>query len=141
MDKKQSFKKAETLKSKKDFEKIIAEGKSMNAYPLKLIYVKTAVEPGQGKLVKVAVSVPKKRVKFAVNRNRIKRLFREVYRINKQLLFNYAVENKIAFNLLFVFTGKETEADFNTFTTKIILLLQRLQSTNESFKRSADTSA
>ncbi|MBK7854049.1 MAG: hypothetical protein IPJ79_03335 [Bacteroidetes bacterium] len=71
----------------------------------------------------------------------MKRLFREVYRINKHLLADYAVANKFKFNLLFIFTGKQIEVDFNIFTTKIILLLQRLQSTNESRKGSAHTAS
>lgn len=141
MSKKFSLKRNEIVKSEKDFEKIISDGKAMSAYPFKLIYLKSEFENINTCLIKMAISVPKKKVKLAINRNRIKRLFREAYRINKHLLVDYAAANKFTFNLLFIFTGKETEADFNIFTTKIILLLQRLKSTNESRKRSADTSA
>lgn len=136
---KKTFKKTERLSSKKEFDQLVANGSSFNKYPFRLIFSAQATDGANP--VKAAISVPKKRIKLAVSRNRIKRLFREVYRLNKQPLVKFAVENKINFQLLFVFTGKTTDADFNIFTTKIILLLQRLQSTNEFDKRAIDTTA
>lgn len=63
MNKKFSLKRNEIIKSEKDFEKIIAEGKSMNAYPFKLIYLKSELENLKAPVVKIAISVPKKKSK------------------------------------------------------------------------------
>ncbi|MFV8225358.1 ribonuclease P protein component [Christiangramia aquimixticola] len=80
----QRFGKTEKLKSKKLIDKLFAEGKSVKSFPLKLIY--THYESEDLPELKTGVSVPKKLVKTAVKRNRIKRLMREVFRKNKYLV-------------------------------------------------------
>lgn len=78
------------------------EGASISSYPIKLIYLKTEL-PGEVK-IQAGVTVPKKNFKSAVKRNRIKRLLREAYRLNKQLVFNNSVGS---FAFLFLYIGKE----------------------------------
>lgn len=82
----ESFGKAEKLKGKKLIDQLFSEGRVIKSYPLKLVYipVNTSEETG----LKTGVSVPKKLVRTAVKRNRIKRLMREVFRKNKYLLTN-----------------------------------------------------
>ncbi len=96
------FNKAEKLKSKKRIEQLFQEGKSITQFPLKLFYIPVA-DPQDAK-IKTAVSVPKKKFKSAVQRNRIKRLMREAYRLNKHLIFNN-IEGNYAFLILYL--GKE----------------------------------
>lgn len=97
-----SFSKKERLKSKKQIERLFSEGKSITHYPLKLIYMPAEVE--QEVPLKVGVSVPKRNFKKAVERNRIKRLMREAYRLNKHLIFNN-IEGNFAFLILYL--GKQ----------------------------------
>ena len=78
--------KKDKLKSKKLIERLFNEGKAINAYPLKLIYLQTEFEDNS--VLKTGVSVSKRLHKTAVARNRIRRLLREVYRLNKPLYFN-----------------------------------------------------
>lgn len=80
----QSFGKLQRLKSKKTIDRLFLEGKSIKNYPFKLIYI-PADHKGQP-LLQTAVSVPKKLVKTAVQRNRIKRVMREIFRKNKYLV-------------------------------------------------------
>ncbi|WP_190810369.1 ribonuclease P protein component [Flagellimonas sp. S3867] len=101
MDSKDStFKKKEKLKNKKVFEQLFVEGKGLTAFPLKLLYTKTDFDDGIN--IKVGVVAPKKKFKSAVKRNRVKRLLREAYRLNKHVVFN-KIEGNFAF--LFLYLG------------------------------------
>ncbi len=59
-------------------------GKSLPAFPLRAVYMQ--VEKEEFPSVSILISVPKKRFKRAVKRNRIKRQIREAYRKNKDIL-------------------------------------------------------
>ncbi|WP_299393777.1 ribonuclease P protein component [uncultured Gelidibacter sp.] len=113
----QSYKKIEKLKSQKLIEKLFAEGKSVVAYPLRLVYIKTSFEDSTP--LKTGVSVSKRNFKKAVHRNRIKRLMREAYRLNKS-----AYSNNITgqYALMVLYIGK-TESDFSTISKKMNTLL------------------
>ncbi len=94
-----SYSKKERLKSKKIIEKVFEEGQSISAFPLKLIYLQTDFNDGVS--LKTGVSVPKRLHKNAVDRNRIKRLIREVYRLNKSKYFNNS-STPYAFMILYL---------------------------------------
>lgn len=96
------YPKKEKLKSKKLFEALFTEGKTVSTYPLKLIYLKT--ELPHPVRIQAGVAVPKRNLKSAVHRNRIKRLMREAYRLNKHQVFNNS-EGSFAF--LFLYLGKK----------------------------------
>ena len=97
-----TFPKKEKLKSKKLIDKLFKEGKTISSYPIKLIYLKTDLS--WDIKIQAGVTVPKKSFKSAVNRNRIKRLLRESYRLNKHLVFNNSEGN---FAFLFLYLGKD----------------------------------
>jgi ribonuclease P protein component len=96
------FPKREKLKSKKLIDQLFAEGKSISNFPLKLFYLQTTF-PDSVK-IKTGVAVSKKNFKSAVQRNRIKRLLRESFRLNKQRVFNNSEGN---FAFLILYLGKE----------------------------------
>ena len=64
----------ERLKGKKQIEKLFVSGRSIGAFPLRLVYIETEI------INKVGVSVSKKHFKNAVDRNKIKRAAREAFR-------------------------------------------------------------
>lgn len=97
-----TYSRAEKLKSKKLFEKLFAEGKSVTQYPLRMVYVKT--NETQEVAIKAGVTVSKRKFKSAVKRNRIKRVLREAYRLNKAIVFNNSKGN---YALLIMYLGKE----------------------------------
>ena len=83
---KYSYSKKEKLKSKKTIELLFKEGDSVSDFPLRLVWLETSFDDGSQ--IKTAVSVSKKHFKTAVDRNRVKRLMREAYRLNKHIYFN-----------------------------------------------------
>ncbi len=62
----------------------------MAVFPLRVVYMKMEKRAGEEAIppVRILVSVPKKRFRHAVDRNRMKRLVREAYRLNKQILWD-----------------------------------------------------
>lgn len=91
------FPKTEKLKQKKDLDLLFAKGKWMTCGSLRIISIKT--EDTESLYPKVGVSVSKKFFKKAVHRNRIKRLLREAYRLNKALFVEAFGSN--SHNMLF----------------------------------------
>jgi len=121
-----SFQKKEKLKSRKIIEQLFAEGSSIKAKNVKLLFLKT--ELSDNVPFRVGVTVPKKNFKSAVKRNRIKRLMRECYRLNKPELFNNSKGN---FAFLFLYLGKEMP-DSHAIESNVQAILQKfLKETND----------
>ncbi|QCX53191.1 ribonuclease P protein component [Elizabethkingia sp. JS20170427COW] len=76
----QGYPREEKLKAKKEIEALFKEGKWISCGKIRIIYL--ANTPS----TKVGVSVSKRYFKKAVFRNRVKRLLREAYRIDKGAL-------------------------------------------------------
>jgi len=93
------FPKSEKLRLKKDIESLFKQGNRFFSYPLTVIFIKKE-NKGQNLC---GVSVPKKKFKKAVDRNRIKRQMREAYRLNKHKIQQ---ENK-HFHMMFVYSITE----------------------------------
>lgn len=112
-----TFKKKDRLKSQKLIEKLFLEGKSVTSFPLKLIYLKTEVAGDH--TIKAGVSVSKRNFKKAVDRNRIKRLLRECYRLNRDIYFNNI---STSYALMILYIGRD-QTDFDTINSNIKILL------------------
>ncbi|WP_375238468.1 ribonuclease P protein component [Aurantibacter sp.] len=93
-----TYNKHEKLKSKKAIEQLFSEGKSISAYPLRLVYLENS------KTLKVGVSVSKRNFKKAVHRIRVKRLLREAYRLNKQQLIEKEINT---YSIMLLYMHKE----------------------------------
>lgn len=78
-----TYPKSEKLKLKKHLQLLFAEGKVIVKHPVRMIYVPIDCEQP---CLKVGVSVSKRSFKKAVDRNYYKRLLREAYRLNQQIL-------------------------------------------------------
>ena len=115
-----TFPKSERLHSKKLIQELFTEGSSFYLYPFKLIYLrKPDVESNQ-----VLVSVSKKKFKKAVTRNKLKRLIKEAYRLNKHSLLE---PSSTSSNVLigYIYTGKEV-LPFELIESKLKKSLLRL---------------
>jgi len=81
------FRKRERIVSQKLIDQLFGGGQSHSvaAFPLRAVYMQRERQEGQ-EPVEVLVSVPKKHLHHAVDRNRVKRQVREAYRLQKELL-------------------------------------------------------
>lgn len=93
----QNFKypKKEKLKKKDEITLLFEKGKWKNSGSLRIIILKNHPDLLTDN-VKLGVSVSKRYFKKAVHRNRIKRLLRECYRLNKDLFNEYFGEKTTA---------------------------------------------
>lgn len=113
-----SYPKKEKLKSQKLIEQLFSEGRSVSAFPLRMVYLKTEFEDGVQ--FKTGVSTSKRNFKNAVDRNRIKRLLREAYRLNKAIHFNN-ISGSYALMILYI---SKDGIDFDSVETKMKQLLE-----------------
>lgn len=92
------FPSCEHLKKQKDISELFNNGKPIYGNFIKTVFVKSDTVL----LNRVAVSVAKRNFKKAVDRNRIKRLIRESYRLNKTIISKLA-----GLDIMIIYTGKE----------------------------------
>lgn len=100
--------KNERLYAEKRIESLFAGGNSFIAYPLRVVY--TAREhnlENELPTVSILTSVSKKRFKRAVKRNRVKRLIREAYRLNKKELIEFAIQSGKSVDIAFLYLKSE----------------------------------
>lgn len=121
------FPKSARLHLRKEISDLFTTGNSINAIPVRAKY---KILPGPGVPLQMAVSVPKKHVKLAVNRNRIKRQIREIFRLNSHPTREYFAEKGKRAQIMFIYTTPEPP-EYVILESKIILILQRLQEKNE----------
>lgn len=90
-----TFKKRERIVSNLLIGALFENGnsQSVSAFPLRAVYQMIERRDGYGP-AQILISVPKKRFKHAVDRNRVKRQIREAYRQHKQLLWEGIAENQ-----------------------------------------------
>jgi ribonuclease P protein component len=117
-----SYNKKEKLKSKKQLDNIFVHGKSFTSFPIKIFYI---LNTQQGTIIKTGVGVSSKNFKKAVQRNRIKRLLREAYRIEKQPLHVYLNNNKKQLSVFLLFIDKAMP-QYNLLKKKMHACIQRL---------------
>jgi ribonuclease P protein component len=102
-----TFHAAERLKSEVLISRLFKGGKSLMAYPFRVVWL--PIEEGYRSEfpVQVAISVPKRVFKTAVQRNTLKRRIREAYRLHKHELYDIVQPTGAYIALMLVYVAKE----------------------------------
>jgi ribonuclease P protein component len=102
------FPKDERLNSRKQIATLLAGGHKMHIYPFRVYWLPS---PGTSPSfhLEAAFSVPKKKFKRAVWRNRIKRMMREAFRLEKEAFKSGLADTGVKLSLLIVYTPKKEE--------------------------------
>ena len=118
---KNTYSSKEKLKSKKLIDDLFVEGESVKAFPLRMVYLEAPL-PYPDIAIQAGVSVAKRNHKLAVTRNRIKRLMREAYRLNK----NQIDTKGTTFAILIIYTSRDV-LTFKEVNKAMYTLLKRFQ--------------
>lgn len=125
------FKKEDKLKSRKAIEQLFAKGRSFSNFPFRVVWT-----PGNEKAtLQAGVGVSNRNFKKAVDRNRIKRLMREAYRLQKNELEKQLKEKDQSMSVFFLYQGKEIpkyEDVFEKIGTAIKRLIKLSNENTES---------
>jgi ribonuclease P protein component len=115
----------ERLKLKKQIDTLFSLGKAYSVLPITIKYLVTTRSSLDQPRVLTGFTVPKKRFKRAVKRNRIKRLMREAWRIHKAEI-RTSTENQ-QLHVFLIYTGTEL-LSFNKIETAILKSIEKLNS-------------
>ena len=125
MSKQFTLGKNERLKSRKQIEQLFKEGKSFVVNPFRLYFNKQSAIDNKQAGIHFGVGVSSKNFKRAVDRNRVKRLTREAWRLQKNELKELMKTSGKQLNVFFIYTGKELP-DFTTVKDKVAVALKKL---------------
>lgn len=127
MSKQFTLGKNERLKSRKQIEKLFAEGKSFVAGPFRVYYLIDEMINAQRSLfnVQFGIGVSSKNFKRSVDRNRIKRLTKEAWRLQKSVLKETLRATTKQMNVFIIYTGKEVPG-YNLIFEKVSLVIKKL---------------
>lgn len=127
MPKQFTLDKSERLKSRKQIEKLFEKGKGFNMPPYRIYYLAESepVIKVDKDVLQFGTGVSNKNFKRAVDRNRIKRLTREAWRLQKNELKEKLKLSNKHLNIFFIYTGKELP-DFVTVKEKVAVVLKKL---------------
>lgn len=116
------FSKKERICKRSDFQLLSTQDTSFYTYPFRCLYL---ARPANECIVKLGITVPKKNIKLAFRRNRIKRMIRETYRLNKATLYT-TIENQAMELLIFLIYTEKKEIPFGVLNKQLNLLLNKL---------------
>lgn len=115
----------ERLKLRKSIETLFRNGKAFSVFPIRIIYQLPKESNTRKSAVQAGFSVSKKKFPNAVHRNRIKRLLREAWRLQK-----HELNQKQPVDVFLIFTDRELptfDKIFQAVATAILKINKKLE--------------
>lgn len=117
--------KYEKLCSRTAINNIFGSGKSAICYPLRAAF---SIGDDNGTPAQFLISIPKKKIRKAVNRVLLRRRVREAYRLNRHLLIPHLQEKKCSLKVAFLYLSDEI-ADYSVINDKMQALMKKINDT------------
>jgi len=124
MNRKYTFSKRERIKKRKQIDNLFSEGRSFTLRPFKVYYKlnDNMADPP----VQILIAIPKKYYIRSVDRNKLKRLIREAYRINKHIITECLEQIRINLQVGFVYSWNSGILPYSEIEKKLIGCLYKL---------------
>lgn len=122
--------KYEKLCSRTAINNVFQSGKSAICYPLRAAF--SIVEANETP-AKFLITIPKKKIRKAVNRVLLRRRIREAYRLNRNILIPKLQEHEVSLNVAFVYLSDEI-SDYAHINDKMQVLLEKIVNLTEKSK-------
>ena len=122
-----TYQKKDKLKSRKQMQFLFSKGTAIAMHPIRLLYTIEKEEAGifSNGLLQAGVGAPSRQFRKAVQRNKVKRLLREGYRLEKPNFTNSISITNTRLNLFFLYVDANVQTQQQIQAT-IKLLLQKL---------------
>lgn len=124
---------ADKLKSRKAIEEIFSKGKNFSVFPLKIFWLPQK----HTSVLQAGVGVSSRNFKRAVDRNRIKRLMREAYRLQKGTLYDTLAHANQSMSVFFLYLGKELPEYELLFSKMQSALSKLIKLSNENLTKNS----
>ena len=124
---KYTYQKKDKLKSRKQTQHLFSKGSAVSAFPIKLLFTiqdDVPVYSPEG-LLQAGVGAPSRIFRKAVQRNKVKRLLREGYRLEKPLFVAQQLFQNKRLNLFFLYVDA-TVLTQKEIQEKIKIVLKKL---------------
>ncbi len=118
-----TFRKEERLSRKKLIDELFNGGSSFYLQPFKVLMLEKNFDSSYP--VQLLITVSAKNFSRAVDRNRLKRLIRESYRLNKHFLYKELEKKNKKVLLAVIYTAKNIES-FSAIEEKVVASLQKI---------------
>ncbi len=115
------LKKEDKLKSRKTIDEVFKDGNNFSVYPFKIWWLAVKDET----VLQAGFGVSARQFKKAVDRNKVKRLMREAYRLQKNDLQLKLQEEQKPLRIFILYIGKELP-DYQICYKKFTAILNRL---------------
>ena len=114
----------ERIKSRKAILSLFEKGTSFSIFPVRAVFILD--QASENTVLKAAFSVSKKNFKKAVDRNRIRRLMKESWRLQKNELQLSLQSSQKCLDIFFIYTGKEIP-DYQLILKKMGAVIQKMK--------------
>jgi len=119
-----SLSRKERLRGEIRVSKLFTQGKAFISFPLRIVYLEE--EKKEDVSAQVLFSVPKKRFKRAVKRNRLRRQMKEAYRLHKKEFVEFLATKTHTLNIAITYISND-ELPYAQIEKKMIEALQKIE--------------
>jgi len=94
----------------KDIDRLFASGQTFISFPLRIVFLHDIENQPEQSGISTLIVVPRRRIKRSVKRNRVKRLIRESFRLNKKETAEFFIQNGKLLHIAFIYISDDLKA-------------------------------